>query len=164
MPARKSRVPIFFRIVEQGHPALGGRYRLHLNRCVILMTTPQEFHLDLLQKHAREINAMCRRGWFARPFYEYMSGGLIWTDETNVSGEMLDALRLLFHCRTQLIMQSPQKEWAEYWAAAHKIAPNWVGFHANRCAPTEKLRKLVLAGEKRLEADLAQLDCDTAYK
>jgi hypothetical protein len=87
-----------------------------------------------------------------------MSGALVWTDETNASGEMLDALRLLFHCRTQILMQAKQCEWLDYWNAAREIVPNWIGFHHSRCTPNNKLLKLIEDGEKRLETDLAEIE------
>ena len=122
---------------------------------------PQEIHLTLLRAHADEINAMCKRRWFARPFYEYMSGALVWSDETDASGEMLNALRMLFHCRTQLLMESTRTEWIEYWNAAQNIVPKWVGFHPSRYTSTQKLRTIIKAGENRLEADLAAWECES---
>jgi hypothetical protein len=124
------------------------------------MTTGMEFHLAQLQNHAVAINAMSRRRWLARPFYEYMSGGLVWTDETHASGEIINALRMLFRCRTQLLLRTTCNEWADYWNAAHEIVPKWVGFHPSRCTPSEKLCRLIAEGEARLESELAAFECE----
>ncbi len=131
-----------------------------LSASLIWMLTIHDELLVLLRTHSAAINSMSRRGWFARPWFDYMSGGVVWTDETRTSGSLLDAIRPLFYHRSVLIMESADSEWADYWLTAKTLVPNWIGFHPSRCRSTPKLRRLIESGNVNLESDLSAFQTD----
>ena len=114
--------------------------------------------LAALNAHAALLNSISRPSWFARPFYEYLSGGLVWSDETNVSFDTINVLRPLFNHRSVLILGTNDQTWAAYWRIANDLFPNWIGFQASRCESTPSLRKLIRAGRLRMHRECRELE------
>src|SRR5437868_565062 len=87
-----------------------------------------------LTEFADHINDIRRRGLFAGPFYEILSGALIWTDEKRwrTPVEVIWALRTLWAYRTSLMLNEPREELAEYWQLGLSEFPQWVGFRPER--------------------------------
>jgi hypothetical protein len=69
--------------------------------------------------------------------YEYLSGALIWSDETNrkTPTEAIWALRLIFAYRTNLILDKPRDEFKRWWDLGLSLFPQWVGFRTDRRQP-----------------------------
>ncbi len=63
-----------------------------------------------------------------------MSGGLVWTDETNKATpiEVIWALRFLVAYRTGLMLNKPREELKPLWEHALTLFPHWVGFRSDR--------------------------------
>ena len=116
--------------------------------------------LSALNAHAELLNSIDRSRWFARPFYEYLSGGLVWNDETDVSFDATNVLRPLFRHRSILILGEDDDTWSEYWHIAKELIPNWIGFRSSRCKSTAKLRKIIRAGRLRMHRECRQLEKD----
>lgn len=119
--------------------------------------------LTALNAHAQLLNSINRPKWFARPFYEYLSGGLVWTDETDVSFESINVLRPLFNHRSVLILGKNNDTWAAYWRIAHELFPKWIGFRPSRCESTPQLRKLIRAGRLKMHRECRQLEEDMEH-
>jgi hypothetical protein len=94
--------------------------------------------LALLRTYAVRLNNIDTPSPTATPFYELMSGGLVWTDEkiTDVPSEVIWALRPLFAHRASLIKGVPDTKWLAYWAACIEMFPRWIGFLPERAKPT----------------------------
>src|SRR5688572_13853330 len=97
-----------------------------------------------LAKYADHLNGIRRPRWFARPFYEIMSGALIWTDERTrqTPVEVVWALRFLWAYRTSLMLNEPREEIGEYWQFGVSTFPEWVGFRPERRIATPKLLRI----------------------
>jgi hypothetical protein len=76
-------------------------------------------------------------------FYEAMTGGLVWTDETiclkGATVEEIGCLRILWRYRTSLILQNPDSHCEALWNQARRDYPEWIGFDSARCTPDEEL-------------------------
>ena len=91
-----------------------------------------EEHLPALIVELRK----CKFSSDAKPFFELMSGGLVWDDE-RISGlepELLGCLRGLFRYRSSLIEQSPDERFSSLWNIAKQDCPEWIGFREDRCS------------------------------
>src|SRR5258707_8470723 len=80
----------------------------------------------------------------AKPFYDIMSGGLIWSDEKlplGLSAEQLGCLRAVFRFRTSLIEGTPDSRFQTLWNVLKERCPGWIGFAPSRCSPTLELRE-----------------------
>lgn len=88
---------------------------------VSIMSQQIDELLASLRLHAERLNKIDTPSPTATPFYELMSGGLVWTDErdTDVPSEVIWALRPLFAHRASLIKGVPDTKWLAYWAATH---------------------------------------------
>jgi len=124
------------------------------------MSDKNEVMLAAMNAQAELLNSINRRKWYARPFYEYMSGGLVWSDETDVSFDAINVLRPLFNYRSARILGKDDNRWTDYWRIANELFPKWIGFHTARCESTPKLRKLIRAGELKMHRECRQLDSD----
>jgi hypothetical protein len=81
----------------------------------------------------------------AKPFYDMMSGAVVWAGEV-VSGlttGQLGCLRSLFRCRTNLILNEPDKKFDGIWEAFQEACPNWIGFLPERSGRDEQLVNMV---------------------
>ena len=82
----------------------------------------------------------------AQPFFDLLSGGIVWTDERPTfptSAEELGAVRALWSYRTSLYMGTPREAFAGLWWLARSVAPRWPGFLPERLQPAEEIRQLV---------------------
>jgi len=117
--------------------------------------------IEILREYAEHLDSIRRRRWFARPFYEIMSGALIWPGETVASTltRLIWSLRFLFHHRTGLI---PDENWrfADEWKLGRRLFPHWVGFHPSRCQPSPRLAQIYRAGATRFQRELDELQDD----
>jgi hypothetical protein len=101
------------------------------------------------------------------PFYELMSGGLVWEDETRgilqrMPTEVIWALRALWAYRTSLMLGEPREELAEFWEYGLAHFPRWVGFLPERRTPTAKLLEIHRRGDVSLRKCLRDLECEDA--
>jgi hypothetical protein len=92
-------------------------------------------------------------------FYEWLSGGLVWTDEIpdprNVSASLSEVLRPLFRYRTTMILGSPDVQYHGYWCQACELFPAWPGFLPERRAP--ELRELYLSLSTKAATEIDKL-------
>lgn len=75
----------------------------------------------------------------ARVRHEWMSGGLVWSDELP-PWESLEpcechCLRPIWRYRSSLIMGSPEEQYRPVWEQAQLLFPQWPGFLPHRQQP-----------------------------
>jgi hypothetical protein len=89
-----------------------------------------------------------------------MSGGLIWTDETNKNTpiEVIWALRYLVAFRTSLMLGKPREELRSFWEYGLSLFPKWVGFRSERRQPAPDLMKEYRRGSISLRKCLRDMD------
>ena len=112
--------------------------------------------LASLRLHSEHLNKIGTPSPAATPFYELMSGGLVWTDErdTDVPSEVIWALRPLFAHRASLIKGVPDTKWLAYWATCIVIFPRWIGFLPERAKPTAQRIALLNRGQEDMLREL----------
>lgn len=116
-----------------------------------------DHHLRLHAKHLDSINTPAPA---AKVFYEIMSGGLVWSDETNRGStpvKVVWELRKLWAYRTQLILNDGEPD-DEFWDRCLELFPNWVGFLPARRKPTPELLAEYRRGNVSLKWCLRKLD------
>jgi len=65
-----------------------------------------------------------------------MSGALMWEDEQILLPiDEFGWYRAALNYRTSIILGKPCTEFAPIWNALKEVAPNWIGFREERCAP-----------------------------
>jgi hypothetical protein len=101
------------------------------------------------------------------PFYDLMSGGLVWADETRrnlrrTPTEVIWALRALWAYRTSLMLNEPREELVEFWEYGLAHFPRWVGFRPERREPTSKLLEIYRRGDVSLRKCLRDLEREEA--
>jgi hypothetical protein len=113
----------------------------------------------ILAQYARHLNAI-RWPRFGRPFYDLMSGALVWPDETRrgTPTEVKWALRALWAYRTSLMLNEPREELAEFWQYGLAHFPRWVGFRPRRPKPTRTLLDIYRRGDVGLRKCLRDLE------
>lgn len=87
----------------------------------------------------------------AVPFYELMSGAIIWTDERPPfeTGTLeLGSLRMIWNYRTSVFLGQPRMEYKELWETAFSLAPNWPGFATSRQTATPDIMDLISKGQE----------------
>lgn len=95
----------------------------------------------------------------ARPFYEALSGALIWEDETpSIPFSELGWFRAALAYRTSLILGQPRTELESIWNALRKFSPNWPGFRPERCTSSRELLELVNQEKKSMMRLLKRVD------
>jgi hypothetical protein len=103
------------------------------------------------EKYARLLNDLSIDGT-AVPFYELMSGALMWPDEkAKMPVAELGWFRAALNFRSSLILQGPRTEFEPVWNALKQAAPNWPGFRPERCTPSPELVE-ILTKQKRKSA------------
>jgi hypothetical protein len=114
--------------------------------------------LALLRNHAKRLDAISQPSFAATPFYEVMSGALVWSDEKidDVPTEVIWALRPLFAFRSSMIRGAPMEKWRPYWEACVPMFPHWIGFRPERSVGTPELLRVLAKGEKRLDRCLKE--------
>ena len=117
----------------------------------------------VLTEHAEHLNGIRRPKLFSKPFYEIMSGALVWRDERTAQTpvEAIWALRLIWAYRTSLMLNNPRTEWESLWNHAYAHFPAWVGFRPSRRAPTPKLLRIYRKGDVGLRKCLRDLERET---
>jgi hypothetical protein len=115
---------------------------------------------QLLLQHAGHLNSIRRPRWFAVPYYELMSGAIIWPDETNrrTPTEVIWSLRMLWAYRTSLMLKEPRAELAQFWDLGLSAFPQWVGFRPERRAPNPKLLRIYRKGDVGLRKCLRDME------
>ncbi|MCI0638605.1 MAG: hypothetical protein L0Y72_07465 [Gemmataceae bacterium] len=120
-------------------------------------------HFDPVQTltdHAGHLNAICSPGWWPKVFYEFMSGALIWSDETNSKTpvELIWALQLIRAYRTSLMLNEPIDELKPIWELGLSLFPKWVGFRPERRQATPKLLQIHRRGAVSLRKCLRDIE------
>jgi len=119
---------------------------------------------ERLARHAAHLNSLHRRRLFARPFYEIMSGALVWRDESDrdTPSELIDVLPCLWAYRTSHMLGEPREELAGVWRLALQACPQWVGFRPSRRTQTPKLLRIYREGDIRLRKCLRDMKRESA--
>ena len=94
--------------------------------------------LEALRQFREYPNEKCVEEPDARPFYELMSGALIWTDETDRKIwpiELIWSMRFVFAYRSRRFVGDEWEECRPLWLEAKKLFPKWVGFLETRVHP-----------------------------
>ena len=118
----------------------------------------------LVREYADYLNGIRWRR-FGFPFYDIMSGAVVWTDETRhlfrrTPTDVIDVLRFLWAYRTSLMFGEPREELAEFWEYGLTHFPRWVGFRPQRRQPTPKLLRIYRKGDVSLRKCLRDLERD----
>lgn len=125
-------------------------------------TAPRDYSepLSALREHAEHLNSIRRPKLFRKVFYELMSGGLVWTDETRASTprEVKNSLRLVFAYRTSLMLGEPREEFKHVWDQCLELFPRWVGFRPERRGPTPMLLETYRRGSVSLKECLRDME------
>jgi hypothetical protein len=89
-----------------------------------------------------------------------MSGGLVWTDETNKETpiEVIWALRFLVAYRTGLMLKKPREEFKHIWEHALSLFPQWVGFRSDRREATPDLLEIYRRGSVSVRKCLRDIE------
>ena len=114
----------------------------------------------VLRRHARRLNARWWRWDLLGPSYHLLADALVWADEVPLWGkrsEVEDALRVLWHYRTGLIL-GEARPFTELWELAKRLFPDWVGFHSSRCRPARRYLVIYRAGRIASEQCLNELE------
>jgi|ERR1700738_634822 hypothetical protein len=76
-------------------------------------------------------------------FYDYMSGGFIWTDEKvrGLNVNQMGCLRAIFRFRTSIVVQEADERFRRIWNALRGKYPQWIGFAPQRCSPNDALAR-----------------------
>lgn len=112
-----------------------------------------------LRTYAQHLNSINTANPFAAPYYELMSGALIWPDETNADTpvHVIWALRHLFAYRTRLMIDDGEPDDTS-WDQCVTLFPNWIGFLPARRIPTTELLAEYRRGELSANACLRQIE------
>lgn len=132
-------------------------------RCARSMNTAHRDYSDpmsALREHAHHLNSIRRPRLFRKVFYELMSGGLVWTDETHGSTprEVKNSLRIIFAYRTSLLLGEPRDEFKPYWDQSLELFPRWVGFRPERRTATPRLLETYRRGNVSLKKCLKDME------
>jgi len=97
--------------------------------------------ITALREYAAHLNCIRKPKLFKKVFYELMSGGLVWTDETRpgTPWEVTNSLRLIVAYRTSLMIDEPRDEFKGIWKESLQLFPDWIGFREDRREPIPKL-------------------------
>jgi len=131
--------------------------------------TDNPINFDLYQTLSEFSDHLNSIRWprFGHPFYDILSGGLVWPDETRqlfrpTPPHVIGALRTLWAYRTSLMLNKPRQELAEFWQYGLEHFPRWVGFHPDRRQPTPALLKIYRRGDVSLRKCLRDLEREEA--
>jgi hypothetical protein len=118
----------------------------------------------VLSEHAAHLNGITAADRTQPPFYELMSGALVWRDETrpNTPTEVIWALRFLCAYRTSLMLGEPRAELATIWEHSVSLFPKWVGFLPERRASDPELLAIYRRGNLGLRKCLRDMEAAEA--
>src|SRR5215207_4374103 len=104
------------------------------------MDDPFAFYLRNLHDLAPRMQKLTG-GWWPRPRYHPLADAVYWTDEipSRCSAEEESALRCLLRYRTTVILGRPEASLAEFWTAAQRDFPHWIGHAPRRSSPDRKV-------------------------
>jgi hypothetical protein len=110
----------------------------------------------LLAEYSGYLNGIREPDLSSKPFYEWMSGALIWRDETRTDTptRVVWALRPIWAYRTSLMLGEPRAELAEAWRFGREHFPNWVGFLSERREAREEWLEIYRKGEAEMREAL----------
>lgn len=113
----------------------------------------------VLSEHAAHLKEITVADRTQAPFYELMSGALLWRDETrsDTPTEVIWALRPVWAYRTSLMLGAPRAERLKIWEHALSLFPEWVGFLPDRRAPDPELLAIYRPGEVELRKRLRDI-------
>jgi hypothetical protein len=126
---------------------------------------PGDFEpFSVLAEWAAHLNAIAVPGRAEPPFYELMSGALVWRDETRPDSpvEVIRALRLVCAYRTSITLGQPKTELAKVWEHAMSHFPKWVGFLPERRASNPELLAIYRRGSVSLRKCLRDMQAAEA--
>jgi hypothetical protein len=82
----------------------------------------------------------CTKDTGVAPFYDAMSDGLVWPDETPPRDyDVLSITRFLWHHRARLIQGLTTSRYQTQWDEGLRLFPEWIGFHPSRTSPNPQL-------------------------
>jgi hypothetical protein len=115
-----------------------------------------------LAAHAAHLDGLNNADMSAKPFYDLMSGALVWRDETNNNTPtgVIWALRPICAYRTSLMLNEPREELAMIWNFGLAHFPRWNGFRPERWQATPELLRIYRAGNVRLRKCLRDTERD----
>jgi hypothetical protein len=91
------------------------------------------------ERHARRLGDLTFSEK-SRPFYEVMSGALMWDDEKpDIPISELGWFRAALAYRSSVLLGAPRTEFESIWSALQRMAPNWPGFRSERCTSSAEL-------------------------
>ena len=101
-----------------------------------------------LTHYARQLSALSTPSSSDNVFYDIMSDGLAWRDETDDTTpvRVVWALRFIIAYRTSLMLDRPRTDLADVWNHACSQFPDWVGFRPERRQPTPQLIEVYRRG------------------
>ena len=116
--------------------------------------------MQTLSDFSDHLNSINKARWFPHVFYDVMSGGLVWSDETNADTptEVIWALRFITAFRTGVMLNNPESKYQVYWDHGLTMFPDWIGFRASRRVPTKKLLNLYRRGKRGSQKYLRDLE------
>lgn len=118
----------------------------------------------VLAEHAAHLNGITVADPTQPPFYEVMSGALVWPVETRSETPIavIWALRTLWAHRTSVMLGEPKPELAKFWEHGLSHFPKWVGFLPERRAPDPELLAIYRRGSVGLRKCLRDMDATEA--
>jgi len=86
-----------------------------------------------MKKFAKSFSANSKPNPSSRVFYEIMSRGLVWTDETDskLIGKGIGVFQMLIAYRTSLMLNEPRDELKQYWEYAQNYFQTGSDFFLN---------------------------------
>jgi hypothetical protein len=114
-----------------------------------------------LQNYAKQLDSWRAPEPSLEPFFELLSGALVWRDEIppNVPTEVTWALRFVWCERTNIMFEKPRR-FPEFWKLSRQLFPNWVGFYQTRCTYSRQYAIIYRAGSIGLEKCLREMDAE----
>lgn len=104
--------------------------------------------MGVLAEYAEHLNGIDTPKATARPFYDVLVGGLVWSDETvpTTPMEVISALRPIWAYRTYVMLNRTRAD-APVWTRCMELFPNWVGFCPHRREATPELLSIYRRGD-----------------
>jgi hypothetical protein len=112
-----------------------------------------------LVDHAEHLNSICDPSDHPEVLFEFLSGALVWRDETTSTTpvEAIWALRFIRAYRTKLIL-GQASVYKPIWDHGLSLFPKWVGFRPERRLPTPELHQIYRRGDVSLRKCLRNIE------